>query len=473
MSPGRSTSASAAIWRCGCGRRQRDAPERALGHAAAASGQPGAAGLHRRRPPGPLVADAWPSASAPASRRNPRRPCRAFVPAAGRAAPGARQPPFRFRGVPDLNATRIPAHFTGTLRASASPAPGVSIDPATGAISIAAGKLQDGIEVTVSAADAGRHRHRPLPPRLSRRSPRRRGWWPRPSLAGPAMIGTAAERRSRQPGRPRAAWRCSGAATAPTSPGATAASYAPVAADDRTRLACRVTASNTAGSTTAETAALAVTHAAPSASRRRSPTASSQLDSGSAVVEAAAGLRRRGPRLRGRWGGGDASTPATGRVSLPTDDARHRRERDGHRQQLRRQRFGRLQGSASAAWPRRWFPRRSSAAPARSGRRSASMPAAGAASRRPRWRCSGAATAPPSPARRRRATRRWRRTTGPRSPAGSPRRNVAGSARGDDRGAGGHPGRPGGERHARRRRAGPGRRRGQRRRRRRPSPAPA
>ena len=39
-------------------------------------------------------------------------------------------------------------------------------------------------------------------------------------------------------------------------PGAVEASYIPVAADDRTALTCRVTASNPAGSTAAETAAL-------------------------------------------------------------------------------------------------------------------------------------------------------------------------------------------------------------------------
>ena len=55
--------------------------------------------------------------------------------------------------------------FTGTLTFSVT-GPGVSIDPATGAISIAAGKLQDGIEVAVSAAAPDRragpapgHRH--------------------------------------------------------------------------------------------------------------------------------------------------------------------------------------------------------------------------------------------------------------------------------------------------------------------------
>ena len=57
----------------------------------------------------------------------------------------------------------------------------------------------------------------------------------------------------------------------------------------------------------------------------------------------------------------------------------------------------------------------------RSAWRSASMPGPGAAGRRRPPRCNGAATARISPGRPGRATRRWRRTTGPRSAAGSPR----------------------------------------------------
>ena len=49
-------------------------------------------------------------------------------------------------------------------------------------------------------------------------------------------------------------WRRDGADIA----GATGASYVPVAADDRTQLTCRVTASNVAGSAGATTAALPV-----------------------------------------------------------------------------------------------------------------------------------------------------------------------------------------------------------------------
>ena len=313
--------------------------------------------------------------------------------------------------------------FTGTLTFSVT-GPGVSIDPATGAISIAAGKLQDGIEVAVSAAApdgtaTGRYRLTfqaiAAPPRLVAA----------PVLAGPAVIGTAAEV---DPGSWEAAsslalqWCRDGADI----PGATAASYAPVAADDRTRLACRVTASNTAGSTTAETAAVEVIHAAPSATGTLADR-ELELDSGSAVVEAAPAFAGAGLGYAVD-GAGASIDPATGRVAIPTDALV-----TGASVTVTASNSG---GSASAGFKvsvRGVAPavvsQPSSAAPARSGRRSASIPAAGAASRRPRWRCSGAAAAPPSPARRRRATCRWRRTTGPSSPAGSPRRTSPAASR--------------------------------------------
>ena len=204
--------------------------------------------------------------------------------------------------------------FTGTLTFSVA-GPGVSIDPATGAISIAAGKLQDGIEVAVSAAGpdgaaTGRYRLTfqaiVAPPRLMAA----------PVLAGPAVIGTTAEV---EPGSWEAAnslalqWCRDGADI----PGATAASYAPVAADDRTRLACRVTASNTAGSTTAETAAVEVIHAAPSATGTLADR-ELELDSGSAVVEAAPAFAGAGLSYAVD-GAGASIDPATGRVAIPTD----------------------------------------------------------------------------------------------------------------------------------------------------------
>ena len=77
----------------------------------------------------------------------------------------------------------------------------------------------------------------------------------------------------------------------------------PVAADDRTALTCRVTASNAAGETSAETAPLPVAYAAPVA-RRRSPISSSLLDGGR-QRRGGGGLHRRGAELRGERGRGD------------------------------------------------------------------------------------------------------------------------------------------------------------------------
>ena len=160
--------------------------------------------------------------------------------------------------------------FTGTLTFSVA-GPGVSIDPATGAISIAAGKLQDGIEVAVSAAApdgtaTGRYRLTfqaiVAPPRLMAA----------PVLAGPAVIGTAAEV---DPGSWEAAsslalqWCRDGADI----PGATAASYAPVAGRPD-RLACRVTASNTAGSASANSNSVTITAAAQAPVNTAAPTIS-------------------------------------------------------------------------------------------------------------------------------------------------------------------------------------------------------
>ena len=85
-----------------------------------------------------------------------------------------------------------------------------------------------------------------------------------PVLSGTGKIGSAV---SVSPGAwngtpaPTLAlqWRRDGAGIA----GATGASYTPVAADDRTALSCRVTASNTAGSLSATTTSLSVAYAAP------------------------------------------------------------------------------------------------------------------------------------------------------------------------------------------------------------------
>ena len=107
-------------------------------------------------------------------------------------------------------------------------------------------------------------------------------------------------------------WRRDGADIA----GATAASYTPVAADDRTELTCRVTASNVAGSAVATTTALPVTRVAPVAS---GTLADVELVQGAATGSVAAAAAFTGAGLSYAVSGGGATIDAaTGVVSLPT-----------------------------------------------------------------------------------------------------------------------------------------------------------
>ena len=100
--------------------------------------------------------------------------------------------------------------------------------------------------------------------------------------------------------------------------GATGTSYTPAAADDGKRLSARVTATNAAGEASAETAALAIVHAAPTVV---APLADLGLFAGDApaVVEAAAAFA--GNALVFAVEGGGATVDAKGRVSVPATAA--------------------------------------------------------------------------------------------------------------------------------------------------------
>jgi hypothetical protein len=207
--------------------------------------------------------------------------------------------------------------FTGTLGFSVA-GPGVSIDPLTGAVSIAADRLEEGVEVAVvatpAAGDAGAVRRRfrlmfhavaPILPRLVAQ----------PALAGPAVVGAAV---AALPGTWEGAealalqWRLDGADIA----GATGPDYRPALADEGRALSCRVTATNADGAAGAETAAVPVVHAAP---RVVAPLADLvlELDSGPARVAAAAAFA--GAGLGYAVAGAGATIDAlTGEVTLPT-----------------------------------------------------------------------------------------------------------------------------------------------------------
>ncbi|HEX5202577.1 MAG TPA: hypothetical protein VFW27_21810, partial [Actinoplanes sp.] len=240
-----------------------------------------------------------------------------------------RTPPHAAGRIPDLTLFHRPGFqtvnaatdFTGEALSFGVTGEGVSVDPATGVLRILTDALRDGIEVVVTATNSGgaaTSRFRvtvvaePVEPVLERPT-----LIAPPALAGSGRIGEAVEVDpglwSGQP-IPEIAlqWLRDGAAI----DGATGSSYVPVAADDRTALGCRVTASNAAGSAEAEAGALAVTRAAPAAV---GTIADQSLVQGSdpQTVEAAGAFAGEG-LVFAVDGGGATIDAATGRVTIET-----------------------------------------------------------------------------------------------------------------------------------------------------------
>jgi len=138
-----------------------------------------------------------------------------------------------------------------------------------------------------------------------------------PVLAGSGRIGAPVRVDPGPWGGMRLAcqWLRDGAAIA----GATAASYTPGPADDRTALACRVTATGPEGSVVAVTPALLVRYAAPVA---QGGLPEEIFDQGSGVQTVAAAADFAGESLAfGVAGAGATVDPATGLVAIPTDTA--------------------------------------------------------------------------------------------------------------------------------------------------------
>jgi hypothetical protein len=134
-----------------------------------------------------------------------------------------------------------------------------------------------------------------------------------PRLSGTGRIGEAVELDPGVwSGAPALAveWRRDGAAI----PGAAGLGYVPVAADDRTDLTARVTASNAAGSAAAETAALAVVRVAPAVIGALPDLALVQGDPGQVAAAAAFA----GEALTYSVTGAGAAIDAAGRVTIPT-----------------------------------------------------------------------------------------------------------------------------------------------------------
>lgn len=155
---------------------------------------------------------------------------------------------------------------------------------------------------------------------------------PAPDLTAPAMVAPpqlAGEGRIGEPlavdegvwsGSPSPVlarqWLRDGAAI----PGATGATYLPDAADDGGALGCRVTATNAAGSASAETGTVVAVHAPPVAMGALADRSYFQ-GSGAQVVAAAGGFAGGGLRFAAQ-GAGAAADPVTGEVAIPTAEAR-------------------------------------------------------------------------------------------------------------------------------------------------------
>lgn len=212
--------------------------------------------------------------------------------------------------------------FTGAALSFSITGDGVSIDPATGLVTIRTDRLAAGLTVTVNARNSGgtasssfkvtiaAPEAKPVVPALVRA----------PALTGSGLVGALV---SLDPGAwsgdpaPALAlqWLRDGVEIA----GATGPDYRIGAADDGTRLAARVTATNEAGSVQAEAAALAVAYAAPVASGRIEDQILT-LGAGSSLEAAPAFT---GAGLAFAIEGADAAIhAATGRISLPADRLR-------------------------------------------------------------------------------------------------------------------------------------------------------
>ena len=189
---------------------------------------------------------------------------------------------------------------------------GVAVDAATGRLSIDTDRLGAGVVVTVTATNALGSDGQPAAPdaghdgrrgadRRRRSGARRpsggasggRGVVGMPRRPRPRNLGGGAGARARRRLAPRRGGRR----------GATGTRYTPAAADEGKCPRGRVTARNAAGSTSAETAALAVVYAAPRW-RRRSPT-SLPTPARAGRGRGGGGLRRRGADVRRERGRGD------------------------------------------------------------------------------------------------------------------------------------------------------------------------
>ena len=216
-------------------------------------------------------------------------------------------------------AVEAAADFTGEELTFAVVGTAARIDPATGRITLAGDTLVAGERITVTATNSGGSATsaftltvRPVQPSLVTA----------PALSGAGRIGAPV---TVAPGVWAGApapilglqWLRSGVEIA----GATATTYVPVPADDLASLACRVTASNPAGTASALSTSLIVTHVPPAPTGTLADVSAGQ-GSGPIVVEAA-------PAFAGAalsfsvTGAGATINAATGQVRIPTTTLRN------------------------------------------------------------------------------------------------------------------------------------------------------
>jgi hypothetical protein len=160
--------------------------------------------------------------------------------------------------------------------------PGVSYDPATGLYTTELAALADGITLSVSAVDAEGTAFGPFVLQLQALDAADDGGAPgeppaEPSAEAPALIEAPVLAGEPRVGRtltvsagtwsgdPVPAITCQWLRNGTPVAGATGEDYRLGAADDRASIACRVTATNSAGSANAETGAVPVVRAAPRA----------------------------------------------------------------------------------------------------------------------------------------------------------------------------------------------------------------
>jgi hypothetical protein len=212
----------------------------------------------------------------------------------------------------------ISPFFSGEALSFGVTGEGATLDPATGLVSFDASALRNGITLRFIARNSGGEaelgftlRYAPavsLPEATTA-----------PSLSGAGLVGAPLVADPGDwTGEPAITlqWLRDGAPIA----GATGVEFVPGDAEDGTRIACRATATNAAGTVSAETPAVSVVHAPPLV---LAPLADRVLPVAEGVAEIAAAEAFSGRGLRfAVTGGGATIDPASGVIAIPTGTAR-------------------------------------------------------------------------------------------------------------------------------------------------------